>query len=412
MAGKTEVIIPNDAQIGVRALVLILAMAAVVYGWFRRANRRMERALRASRTKENLVMRVLPIVHYSAEGSGEYDALWVSDNVRQVSGFSGSTFLKEPGLWVARLHPDDRERVLQEFQLIHERGMVSVEYRWQVADGTYHWLLDRAVLQPSSNGRSNEIAGFWLDITDITERQPGPLKAEREDLERRVAERTADLSEANERLRVLSRRLMETQEMERRAIARDLHDEIGQALTAIKLNLRELREVAGNAPIETHVTDSLEILDQVLRHTRSLALDLRPSLLDELGLVPALRWYAGKQADRAGWTLQFHAGEIGSRPSPEVEIACFRLAQEALTNAARHAQAKYVDVRIERTGRGLLLTIRDDGIGFDVQSTRAGACIGTSVGLSGMEERIHLVGGRITIESAQGKGTEIRATFA
>ncbi|HET6676383.1 MAG TPA: sensor histidine kinase, partial [Nitrospiraceae bacterium] len=151
---------------------------------------------------------------------------------------------------------------------------------------------------------------------------------------------------------------------------------------------------------------------QVLRHTRSLALDLRPSLLDELGLVPALRWYAGKQADRAGWTLQFHAGEIGSRPSPEVEIACFRLAQEALTNVARHAQAKYVDVRIERMGRGLLLTIRDDGIGFDVQSTRAGASIGTSVGLSGMEERIHLAGGRIAIESTPGKGTELRATFA
>ncbi|HET6674173.1 MAG TPA: PAS domain-containing protein, partial [Nitrospiraceae bacterium] len=219
--------------------------------------------MRESRTKENLVMRALPIVHYSAEASGEYDALWVSDNIRQVSGFSGSAFLKEPGLWVARLHPDDRERVLQEFQRIHERGMVSVEYRWQVADGTYHWLLDRAVLQPSSTGRLNEIAGFWLDITDSTERKPGPLKAEREDLERRVAERTADLSEANERLRVLSRRLMETQEMERRAIARDLHDEIGQALTAIKLNLRELREVAGDAPIEAHVTDSLEILDQV-----------------------------------------------------------------------------------------------------------------------------------------------------
>ena len=124
---------------------------------------------------------------------------------------------------------------------------------------------------------------------------------------------------------------MEIQELERRAIARDLHDEIGQALTAIKLNLRELGDNLTAAVVGKQVSDSLLILDQVLRHIRNLALDLRPSMLDELGLLPALRWYVGRQAERAGWTLlKFMADEVVARPSPEVEISCFRLTQEAL----------------------------------------------------------------------------------
>ena len=114
-----------------------------------------------------------------------------------------------------------------------------------------------------------------------------------------MLERTAALREANERLRILSRRLMEIQESERRAIARDLHDEIGQALTAIKLNLRELRTGPNSEAVENQILDSLEILGQVLQRVL-VALDLRPSLLDELGLGPALRWYVGRQAGVQG----------------------------------------------------------------------------------------------------------------
>ncbi|MET0515627.1 MAG: PAS domain S-box protein [Nitrospiraceae bacterium] len=249
--------------------------------------------------------------------------------------------------------------------------------------------------------------------TDITERKraEGALKAAHEELERHVRERTADLVDANERLKVLSGRLIEIQELERRAIARDLHDEIGQALTAMKLNLRELQDLPDRTSVQAHIADSLEILDQVLHRVRSLALDLRPSLLDELGLVPALRWYAARQAERAGWQLEFSADGVTMRPSAEVEIACFRLTQEALTNVARHAHAGRIDVRLELKDHELTLIIRDDGIGFDPQEMRSGARAGMSIGLSGMEERVRLVGGQMVIQSAPAMGTEIRATF-
>jgi len=162
---------------------------------------------------------------------------------------------------------------------------------------------------------------------------------------------------------------------------------------------------------EQQFADSLEILDQVLQHVRSLALDLRPSLLDELGLIPALRWYVGRQADRAGWPVTFCADGVDTRPSPDVEIACFRLAQEALTNVARHAEAQMVEVRLEMNHGELTLIVRDDGKGFDPQMIRSGALAGTSIGLSGMEERVRLAGGHISIQSAKARGTEIRASF-
>ncbi|MBS0171254.1 MAG: PAS domain S-box protein [Nitrospira sp.] len=249
--------------------------------------------------------------------------------------------------------------------------------------------------------------------TDITEqkRTQEALRNAHEQLEVRVLERTAALREANERLRVLSRRLMEIQESERRAIARDLHDEIGQALTAIKLNLREIRTLPNSESVENQIVDSLEILGQVLQHVRSLALDLRPALLDELGLGPALRWYVRRQAERAGWDALVSPEGLTGRPSPEVEIACFRLAQEALTNVARHAQASKVEVRLEHSPQALTLVIRDNGVGFDVETVRTGARAGTSVGLSGMEERVQLAGGKVTITSAPAAGTEIRASF-
>jgi PAS domain S-box-containing protein len=221
-----------------------------------------------------------------------------------------------------------------------------------------------------------------------------------------------DISErkrAQELLQSFSKKLIETQEGERRRVARELHDEIGQVLTAIRLNLNAVQHSV-SAPIARKLDESIAIVDRALQQVRNLSLDLRPLMLDDLGLVAALRWYVDREAQRAGLTAEFIAGELQKRLSPELETACFRIAQEALTNVARHAKATHVRVELSQRGEELHLVIRDDGIGFDA-GTMGGAVSASRLGLTGMRERALIVGGRIEFVSAPGQGTEIHARF-
>ena len=125
--------------------------------------------------------------------------------------------------------------------------------------------------------------------------------------------------------------------------------------------------------------DSVQITDQLIQHIRNLALDLRPSLLDELGLVSAMQWYVNRQAERAGWTVDYAIQEFECRPSPEIEITCFRVLQEALTNTARHAKATHVGVTLSQRDNSVELLVRDNGVGFDVEEGRARARSGNSI---------------------------------
>ena len=215
---------------------------------------------------------------------------------------------------------------------------------------------------------------------------------------------------SRERLQVLSRQLMNLQEAERRHIARELHDEIGQALTAVNLNLKALQQ-PGAATAPAVIQESIGILDHTLRQVRNLALDLRPSMLDDLGLVAALRWYLDRQAQRAGFVADFVAEPAEFRAPKELETACFRVAQEALTNIARHATAKHVRLELYHHDAELHFRIRDDGVGFDVAAARQSAARGQSLGLLGMEERVVLLGGQFEIDSAPSHGTEVRVRF-
>jgi signal transduction histidine kinase len=216
---------------------------------------------------------------------------------------------------------------------------------------------------------------------------------------------------ARERLQILSQRMMEVQEAERRHIARELHDEIGQVLTAVKVNLEAMQRLRGKGPLSVRVGDSIGIVERAIQEVRNLSLDLRPSVLDDLGLVAALRWQADRQAQRGGIVVQFVADPPELRAPPDIETACFRVAQEALTNVVRHAQARQIRVEVRHRGADLELLIQDDGVGFDLAAARERASREASFGLLGMEERVQLAGGQIVIESAPGRGTTIRVRF-
>lgn len=213
------------------------------------------------------------------------------------------------------------------------------------------------------------------------------------------------------RLRALSHQILEVQENERRHIARELHDEIGQSLTAVKINLETILRLPDTTTVEPHVAESIAIVERVLQQVRAISLDLRPSMLDDLGLESALRWYLTRQAERAGLTAEFTADLIHVQLPPEVGITCFRIVQEALTNIVRHARARHVRLELRRRGSTLHLKISDDGIGFDPHEAQARAAHGTSLGLVGMQERVLLAGGELMIEAAHGHGTTIRAQF-
>jgi PAS domain S-box-containing protein len=223
-----------------------------------------------------------------------------------------------------------------------------------------------------------------------------------------------DISEkkkAQEAARNYSRRVIEAQEAERRRISRELHDQVGQILTAVKMNLHALQQTCTEAEILMSIDDNLKVIDEAVDQVRDLSVDLRPLLLDDFGLVVALRWYLERQTRNTGVPAKFVSGSLDEddRFSSELETACFRIVQEGVTNIVRHARATRISVRLERVLSDLILLITDDGAGFDARMLRAAGTGTLTLGLRGMEERAQAVGGTITIDSAPALGTEICA---
>jgi len=223
---------------------------------------------------------------------------------------------------------------------------------------------------------------------------------ERREHERHLATRKA-LELSQERLRALSRRLLEVQEEERGRLARDLHDDIGQALTALKIQLES----------RARAEECIGTVSHALERVRQLSLSLRPLQLDDLGLVAALRSHLDRQAGIGGLAPHFDAAEAPHGVAPEVETACFRVAQEAINNVLRHARARNLWLRLFTAGGRLALSVRDDGSGFDLEAARRRGAAGASLGLVGMEERVALAGGTLELRAAPGQGTVLLATF-
>jgi signal transduction histidine kinase len=256
--------------------------------------------------------------------------------------------------------------------------------------------------------------GDW-EIVEIPELKQArqKLKDLNEKLEQRVSERTADLEAAKEALEIseqnfrhLSRRLVEAQERERRHLARELHDQVGQALTATKINIEMLRS---SVPphIAERLTESAAALDHLLRQVRQISVDLRPPVLDDLGLVPALRSLFDQQTRIAGLKMHFAASDLPIMIDKETQTTCFRIAQETLTNILRHARARSVSCSLEVHDDLLSLKIADDGVGFDTGAVERCGMQAGCYGLLGIKERALLVGGDVRITSSPGHGTVI-----
>jgi two-component system sensor histidine kinase UhpB len=212
-----------------------------------------------------------------------------------------------------------------------------------------------------------------------------------------------------ERLRSLAQRLVEIQEAERRDLVRRLHDEVGQNLTGLSINLNILRSQMPDemtTKTTTRIDDSLKLVEETVERIRDVMAELRPPVLDDYGVAAALHWYGNQFSERTGIAAVLQLDELSARLPSQWETALFRIAQEALTNVAKYAHAKTVTVMLEEFKDSIRLTIADDGIGFDPQTHHQPGAK-PEWGLINMRERAQATGGSLTVETAPGKGTRI-----
>lgn len=337
-----------------------------------------------------ILVEQIPAVVFLAfldQGIGE---AYVSPQIEAMLGFTQEEWLNDPVRWYKQIHPDDKARwSLEAAQMFLSGESLKSVYRVIARNGRVIWFHCEAKMVRNDDGHPWFIHGVAFDITEL----------------KQVEQTQRDYAE---RLQVLSRRLMQVQETERRYIARELHDEIGQALTGLKLTL-EMTLRLPPEKIKPSLIEALALVNELVARARNLSLDLRPAMLDDLGLLPALLWHIGHYMKQTHVRVTFrHTGLEGRRFTPEVETAAYRITQEALTNIARHAHVDEATVRVWANQTTLGLQIEDLGKGFDPDMALEA---GNTCGLAGIRERAILSGGQFTVESHLGVGSRLMAEW-
>ena len=318
--------------------------------------------------------------------------LYTSPQIESLLGYSVEEWMADPELWKEAIHPDDRDRVLLANEESNRNAERYVdEYRIITKDGRTVWIRDEAAPVRGPDGTLLYWRGVMLDVT------------ERMEVEEKLRWSLDVLRQTLQQRRELARRLQNAQESERQRIAADLHDDPIQAMSAVDMRLQMLAEYPDSvtpeaiAGIESEVRAAIERL-------RSMLFELRPAALDREGLVPALRVYLERRAKASDWVVEVVDG-MTQEPDPDMRALLYRIAQEAVANAAKHAKASRVQVEALSAGDGVTLRVRDDGRGFvpDLDTAPAPG----HLGLSTIVERAELAGGWARILRSPGEGTTV-----
>jgi PAS domain S-box-containing protein len=335
------------------------------------------------------ILQTAPDIIFSRQADGARD--YISDRFYDYTGApqtSGNGFG-----WLDYVHPDDTERCKSQWLESVESGEnYESEYRLRSANGDYRWYRARAVPIRDDDGNVLRWYGTCSDIHDskLLEQSIRDSAAE---LEKMVDHRTAEL-------RRLSARLLTMQDDERRRMARELHDGLGQELVAAKLMVELISQQVPNGKKDSVAVQASETIDRAIQQIRSMSHLLHPPLLDEVGLLSALRWYADGLSQRSGieTILEVEPLEF-PRLSAEVETAIFRIIQEALTNVFRHSEARKAWIRLMLLAGQVTVSVQDDGkgIGNQVQSLDPGSI---GIGLGGMSQRAKELGGTLRVRNS------------
>jgi PAS domain S-box-containing protein len=332
----------------------------------------------------------LVFIAYLERGMSE---AYVSPQIESALGFTQEEWLEDPIRWYGQIHPDDKQRWSTDAAEMFVTGKpLKSAYRVLARNGTVVWFQCEVKMVRRPDGRPWFLHGVGFDITELK-------RAENSLMEQAVA------------LQNLSSRLLRLQDEERRRIARELHDSLGQYLCALKMNLGQLPKAeTGRAAVVQAECD--EIVDHCLSETRTLSHLLHPPLLDELGFMAAARWYVEGFAERSGIKVKLDLPSEPERLPPDLEVVLFRVLQESLINIHRHARSSAADVLLRIEGGEVSLVIRDYGDGMPAemleQFQKRGGQAG--IGLSGMRERVNELDGRLEINSDR-EGTVVSVSI-
>jgi len=383
---------------GYAAVVAILIIAGLV-GWNRTLRKRiLQRTAALSESEQRFREIAENIREVFWMSTGDFDTplftvLYISPAYESVWGRACESLYRDPHSFIDAIHPEDRARVASVNERDREQGF-EVEYRVVRPDGSMRWIRDRGFPIKDAAGRFYRVTGIAEDIT-----------------ERKQAEER--LKATSEQLRALSARFQAAREEEGTRIAREIHDELGAALTSLRWDLEGFDEgisEAGNGQpqeLRQRIEAMMRLTDTTISTVRRIASELRPFALDDVGLIEAIEWQARQFQGRTGIIVQCDCTLESADLNREQSTAAFRISQEALTNILRHAQATRVNIQMKEEDGEFILTIGDNGRGItdDEKSGRR------TLGLLGMRERAHLAGGKIDIAGSEGKGTVVTIRF-
>jgi PAS domain S-box-containing protein len=335
------------------------------------------------------IVQTAPDIIFSRQSDGTRD--YISSRFYEYTGAAAGSAVGVG--WMEYLHPDDKERSLAHWMRCVQSGEpYESEYRLRGFDGQYRWFRARAVPLRDPEGRIVKWYGTCSDIHDSKSLEQS-IRDSAIELEKMVDVRTLEL-------RRLSSRLMTMQDEERRRIAREIHDGLGQELAAAKMILDGILSKDSSPSMRQAAADASQLVDRAIKQVRTISHLLHPPLLDEVGLVSALRWYLDGLSERSGIEICLEVDPPDlSRLRSEVETAIFRIIQEALTNMFRHSGARNGGVSVTEIEGRIVVTVRDDGKGIEEQVIQLRPD-SVGVGIGGMRQRVKELGGSLRLANA------------
>ena len=384
--------------------------------------KRAERELLRSEELFHTVAQVSPVGLFRTDKDGHY--VYVNESWSEITGLSSGETLGEG--WAKALYPADKKKFLNGWNRALRKGLpFHLEYRIQGRGSAAKWVIGNAVAEGTTDG---VVLGYVGTITDITDRKrmEEELQRAHDELEKRVVERTAQLLESNEslkqeiakrtiigeelkesreRLRNLTKHLQKIREQERTFLSRELHDELGQVLTGMKMDIRwiERRLPEDSALALERLHSVVMTIDDAILSVQRISMALRPPALDDFGLSEAIKLVLTNFEKKMHVTCKFISTPQRIILNKEISTEVFRIFQEAFTNVTRHANAKNVTILLENTGDKLIMEVRDDGRGI----TKKEIMDRSSIGLTGMRERAYAMHGNLAIIGIRGKGTTV-----